>query len=803
MATNNLRLGSETPSNFYVGSEAVNRIYFGSELVFDPVIIFGAPDFTSTTTGSITAGTLVQAAHGLASTPDLVLVEFVCLVNNNGYVVGDVIPWHGLTYDNNIGSIGEGGEIIGRNATNVFVQLGANYTRLPLKDGSSAAGSYAGSNWGIRFKVWENVERTVSSDLGAVTPNTAYTFAHGLGAGTYYVTTEYTCVIAEDGYSVGDIIENQSYLINSGNGTDVSRSHSVGYNDTDAWDLIASSNYLNKVTGQNAGAPTDANWEMRIVVYDLGTPDFVSGDISWTLASNTSVNHSLATVDYMMGEFVCTAPDDNWAVGDKMPINHQAWDRASDDNNSRGSTVGYYSATALGGVVLDAGAYTYGTGTTAAFSVSTYDPVNDKYLIVSRNDNLATMHHYHADWDGATLTIGTEVDYARTNLSFSCGVKWHDLQGYAIVSIGTTLGFYAVDTSGVNPVAPAGSVPSLVSSRACVDFDIKQSTGEIAFVYINSSNVTQIQARTCSVDASGNMTMAPTGGTDRVLVTTAASQTTQGYSIGFCYVPTQDKWYLVYDNAGSINSAISADLRIVEISLSGSTFTVGTPVALPMTNFAGNLQNGGIDLAYDSVNDRLVVAAGVKELASSTSKRDMYGWIVDFDTGGEPLPSNDLLILDGGITAHSTGQFRYPHLEFCSLTGNFHFAFTNLYTGDGLSSGDHVVSFSLNSGLTDFQNVVTNTPYTGTSQGNTPLRITTNAEDNGDFLLTTVTNTAIGNTGQTKVLEDSTADGEFYLSMPPTYNMIHLDKLSPSESLGAVMNPANWAIRFSGWGTSL
>jgi hypothetical protein len=341
MATNNLRLGSETPSNFYVGSEAVSRIYFGSELVYDPSAVFGAPDFTSTTTGFIAPGTLYQAAHGLSSTPDLVLVEFVCLVANNGWAVGDTVPWHGLTIDQNIGSIGEGGEIIGRNSTNVFCQTGANYSAMPSK-GGSPVGTYSTGSWGLRFKVWENVEKVVSSDLGAAVGDTAYTFAHGLGAGTYYVTTEYTCVIAEDGYSVGDIIENQSYIINSGNGTDVSRSHSVGYNDTDAWDLIASANYLNKGTGQNAGAPTDANWEMRIVVFDLGTPDFQSSDLSWALASITTAAHSLSTINYMMGELVCTnTPDDNWAIGDKMHINHQAWDRAGDDNNSRGSTVGY------------------------------------------------------------------------------------------------------------------------------------------------------------------------------------------------------------------------------------------------------------------------------------------------------------------------------------------------------------------------------------------------------------------------------------------------------------------------------
>jgi hypothetical protein len=302
----------------------------------------GPPDFTSTTTSSLVAGTLYQSAHGLSSTPDLVVVEYVCLATNGAWQVGDVIPWHGLTWDNNVGSIGEGGDIIGCNGTNVFFQTGANYLRLPTKSGSSSYSlAVFSSSWGIRFKVWENLSKETSSDLTVPVADGKLTYSHGLGSGVYFPKHELTCVIAEDGYAVGDVIENYSYLINSGNGTNTSRAAQIGYNSTEVFHLTASANYLNKGTGQNAGAPTEANWESRLTLIELPPADFTSSGLSPALATALTAAHGLSTVDFMLAEMVCIAPDDNWAIGDRMPMNWQAWDRASDDNNARGSTAGY------------------------------------------------------------------------------------------------------------------------------------------------------------------------------------------------------------------------------------------------------------------------------------------------------------------------------------------------------------------------------------------------------------------------------------------------------------------------------
>ncbi|WP_312809482.1 hypothetical protein [Agrobacterium cavarae] len=97
-----------------------------------------------------TAGALGSVAHGLSEAPTKLSAEFVCLVANNGWAVGDRIemapgtqPWPG---------IGSFGILIWADASNIYWQLGVNGVVLLSKGAGSGNFAAAFANWALRLK---------------------------------------------------------------------------------------------------------------------------------------------------------------------------------------------------------------------------------------------------------------------------------------------------------------------------------------------------------------------------------------------------------------------------------------------------------------------------------------------------------------------------------------------------------------------------------------------------------------------------------------------------------------------------
>lgn len=102
------------------------------------------------TTGDMnfTLGALQQYAHNLGGAPTLVTFEFVCTVANNGYAVGDRVPFSSFFAANS------GNRSAGYNATYVFYAID---TVSYLSSQKTAGGTFftpSPANWKVNVHAW-------------------------------------------------------------------------------------------------------------------------------------------------------------------------------------------------------------------------------------------------------------------------------------------------------------------------------------------------------------------------------------------------------------------------------------------------------------------------------------------------------------------------------------------------------------------------------------------------------------------------------------------------------------------------
>jgi hypothetical protein len=300
----------------------------------DVAAVFGAPDFTSDTF-NITSG-YISANHGLGAGQDLfVQLELVCATAGDGYAVGDTLTIHQATLPNYVGGIGMGDDQFGYNDTEVFATIAfRRYDIVSLATGNRITST----NFDLRFKVWILSPTFTSGDITPLpSSNVATTAAHGLGAGNYYVIVEYECVIAEDNWRFGDKITHNVAVVFNTSGNFV-RGELIYYDSTNVGVVTANENYMNRTTGQNAGQPTDANWECRFKVYELPTNPSVVFDAT-TMAAGTAVSfdHSLTHIHWSMYHYVCNTAEDNWAVGDRIVSFSTIWDNSANTGSYSGN----------------------------------------------------------------------------------------------------------------------------------------------------------------------------------------------------------------------------------------------------------------------------------------------------------------------------------------------------------------------------------------------------------------------------------------------------------------------------------
>lgn len=306
--------------------------------------LLGSPDQISTTYSPISAGTNYTLGQNGGRSVQLVQAELVCLVANNGYSVGDTVPYHAPYFDVNAGSLRYQGCITYSNDTDIGVTIAQNYIRISAKTGGGNVDVLGTANWGLRLKAWNKIP-CIYSDNFTLANNTKFTLSHPLGAGIYLPMLELQCINAEDGWANGDKITIMSKAYNSGNTNPVVRGYQVGYNASEAWALIGDAlSFLNKSTG-GAGTIDPTRWRMKVKLLKLKTPDFTSSGLGPPADNGSfSAAHSLTNIGFAMTEWVCISADDNWAVGDRMPLNYAGWDTANvGANQMRGFTGGYNS----------------------------------------------------------------------------------------------------------------------------------------------------------------------------------------------------------------------------------------------------------------------------------------------------------------------------------------------------------------------------------------------------------------------------------------------------------------------------
>lgn len=142
-----------------------------------------------------------------------------------------------------------------------YGKTGGTSTEL-ISTGDSISYVNDGTNW-IQNDAYSNVLRTSNITPVSIAGATAYTQTHKLGRLPNFVTLEYVCLTAEQGYSIGDVVQVASQW-NASNQGAVSI-----WKTTTQVGIQCISGYFPVLTHKTTGAfftPTAANWAYRFVV---------------------------------------------------------------------------------------------------------------------------------------------------------------------------------------------------------------------------------------------------------------------------------------------------------------------------------------------------------------------------------------------------------------------------------------------------------------------------------------------------------------------------------------------------------
>jgi hypothetical protein len=292
------------------------RFVLGVEQPADTIFSQQAPDKVITGTLASLATGANRFSHGMGTRPARAELYVVCTTAEHGYSIGDrVLAANDTTY----------GIQVGKSYSDVIVT--ADVAGVAVM--SRTAGAYAlltAANWDYSVNVWASygVDATSLNKpdqtvvvLGSDITSGNNVTAHGMAAVPDRMRISYECIVAENGYEVGDVIEPAYFYTNP-------NEFNMCVN-ADATNIgmirgtISAPYYIRGSDGQNAaGVATSWNYILE-AWWDAPTPDYTvtTAASALTLSSENLFAHGLSSAPVSLRYYyVCTTADGTWAIGD-------------------------------------------------------------------------------------------------------------------------------------------------------------------------------------------------------------------------------------------------------------------------------------------------------------------------------------------------------------------------------------------------------------------------------------------------------------------------------------------------------
>ena len=333
-----------------------------------------------------------------------------------------------------------------------------------------------------------------------------------------------------------------------------------------------------------------------------------------------------------------------------------------------------------------------------------YDPVNDRYVLLSQPTSGSNVTATMFEVTGLTATVvGTPITINTVGSHLRADCTWdpvHEVVLAHIQSQSTVLNAVTIRLDSAQPTVAAlfGSI----SGFQILDATYHAGEARHIQLYKGAGGTLRLRAIELTSNVTGN------AGTE--LDTGINTIVTDQYQASLVYDSVNDKMFMFYTEQAT------TDPKVVEVIVSGSTITLGTPVTLPYNggeaDFSGNLVMKG---AFDPDKGLIVCTLFGTQSTPGSSFTAHVAWVVD-GSGSAPVASSMRYLINDGSGNNS--RYRAGDLVYDQTLDTF-----ILFYQDNFLDEDIAQQFSINAGNNDFdigtKAVLSNLTFTSNFGANT------------------------------------------------------------------------------------
>ena len=282
------------------------------------------------------------------------------------------------------------------------------------------------------------------------------------------------------------------------------------------------------------------------------------------------------------------------------------------------------------------------------FAEACFDSTNNKVVVIWLDaDDANDVYAISGSVNGTSITWDTAVEIGAVNCITSA-IAFDPVQGKALAVWGTTAGGYArsIDCSGSTPVLGTTLTWNTPDTDG-IQVSYDTTAGKFLVGYQDEIASNNDQAHVISLTMASNGTV--TAGT-AVLVDNDSA----GKSVHVVYDPDTNR-HLV----ANTHDTTVVNFQVAQMASDG-VITLGTDIETPGFEF----QEGGLQMAYDTVNDVIV---GVGREMEHTSYNTLYSLTI-FKAEIDATDNSVDIYDKRTITLHDT---HFPRIAFSPDTGRF------------------------------------------------------------------------------------------------------------------------------------